>query len=153
MAYDLSTVEKRVQFGTYWEDYLLTKLNDKNLNFKKSVNNYCFFDFIRKDTSVPIIIEMKSIINTTNEDIFLVSVSKIESYRKLLIKQPKTRFIFVYNQVVSIDDFQMYYYEIDMTLINDYAFFITTIQSNQTKYHEVPKRLFGVFKDDFSFLK
>jgi hypothetical protein len=153
MAYDLSSVEKRIEFGTYWENYLLSKLNDNNLNFKKAVNKYSFFDFVRKDTSVPVIIEMKSIINTTNEDIFLVSVSKIDSYRKLLIKQPKTRFIFVYNQVVSIDDFQMYYYEIDMKLIDDYEFYITTIQSNQSKYHEVPKRLFKPFKDDFSFLK
>jgi len=153
MAYDLSSVEKRIEFGTYWEDYLLSNLNIQNLNFKKAVNKYSFFDFIRKDTSVPVIIEMKSIINTTNEDIFLVSVSKIESYRKLLIKQAKTRFIFVYNQVVSIDDFQMYYYEIDMKLIDDYEFYITTIQSNQSKYHEVPKRLFKPFKDDFIFLK
>lgn len=153
MAYDLSSVEKRIEFGTFWEDYLLSNLNIQNLNFKKSVNKYSFFDFVRKDTSVPVIIEMKSIINTTNEDIFLVSVSKIESYRKLLIKQPKTRFIFVYNQVVSIDDFQMYYYEIDMKLIDDYEFYITTIQSNQSKYHEVPKRLFKPFKDDFIFLK
>jgi len=63
MAYDLSTVKRRVQFGTYMENYLLTKLNNQNLNLKKSVNTYCFFDFIRKDTSLPLIVVMKSIIN------------------------------------------------------------------------------------------
>jgi len=153
MAYDLSTLEQRIDFGTKWEDYLLTKLNNQQLNFKKAVNKYSFFDFIRKDTNIPIIIELKSIINNNNEDVYLICNKKIESYKKLLLKQPKTRFIFVYNQVIDNDNFEMFYYEINMTLLDNYEFYISEMKSTGKYYIEVPKRLFKALKEDFTFLK
>jgi len=153
MAYDLSTLEQRIDFGTFWEDYLLTKLNNQNLNFKKAVNKYSFFDFIRKDTNIPIIIELKSIINNNNEDVYLICNKKIESYKKLLLNQPKTRFIFVYNQVIDNDNFEMFYYEINMTLLDNYEFYISEMKSTGKYYIEVPKRLFKALKEDFTFLK
>ena len=153
MAYDLSTLEQRIDFGTFWEDYLLTKLNNQNLNFKKAVNKYSFFDFIRKDTNIPIIIELKSIINNNNEDVYLICKKKIESYKKLLLNQPKTRFIFVYNQVIDNDNFEMFYYEINMTLLDNYEFYISEMKSTGKYYIEVPKRLFKALKEDFTFLK
>jgi hypothetical protein len=149
MAYDLSSVEKRIEFGTYWENYLLTKLNDKNLNFKKAVNKYSFFDFIRKDTNIPIIIEL----NNNNEDVYLICNKKIESYRKLLLQQPKTRFIYVYNQVIDNDNFEMTYYEINMKLLDNYEFYISEMKHTGKYYIEVPKRLFTALKDDYTFLK
>jgi len=153
MAYDLSTLEQRIVFGSYWEDYLLTKLNNQQLNFKKARDKFSFFDFIRKDTSVPIIIELKSIINTNNADVHLICNKKIKSYKKLLIKQPKTRFIYVYNQVVSIDEFEMTYYEIDMTLLDNFEFYISEMKHTGKYYIEIPKRLFKALKDDYTFLK
>lgn len=138
-----NTFENRLKFGAYYENKLLELLDKYDLNFKNvSIDNPMnWYDFLRNDTKTPVILELKSIINTTNENIYLVSHHKIQKYKKLLLKRPNTRFFFIYNQVVLQEEYEFFYHEIDIKKINDDEYFLTTLPDG-SRYYEIPKREF-----------
>jgi hypothetical protein len=148
-----NNLSNRLKFGAYYENKLLELLNDNNLNFKNvSVEDpMCFYDFLRQDTKTPVILELKSIINTTNKNIHLVSHYKIQKYKKLLLKRSRTRFFYIYNQVVSQEEYEFFYHEIDIEKINDNEYFLTTLPDG-SKYYEIPKREFNTLKDNLEIL-
>jgi len=154
LSFDLkNNINNRLKFGAYYEEILLKLLNENNLNFKNvSIEDpTCFYDFLRNDTKTPVILELKSIINTTNENIYLVSYHKIQKYKKLLKKRPLTRFIYIYNQVVSQEEYELFYHEIDIKKINNDEYFITTLPNN-SKYYEIPKRYFQTLINNLEIL-
>ena len=122
-------IKNRLLFGAYYERKLLELLDENNLNFKNiSVENPMnWYDFLRNDTKIPVILELKSIINTINENIYLVSHYKIQKYKKLLLKRPNTRFFYIYNQVKTQEEYEFFYHEIDIEKINDDEYFLTTL--------------------------
>ena len=130
LSFDLKgNIKNRLIFGAYYENKLLDLFDKNNLNFKNvSVEDkMCFYDFLRQDTKTPVIIELKSIINTTNKNIHLVSYYKIQKYKKMLRKNPQTRFIYIFNQVKTQEEYEFFYNEIDIKKINDDVYFLTTL--------------------------
>ena len=84
LSFDLkNNLSNRLKFGAYYEEILLKLLDENNLNFKNisNENPMYWYDFLRNDTKIPVILELKSIINTTNENIYLVSYHKIQKYK------------------------------------------------------------------------
>jgi len=148
-----NNINNRLKFGAYYEEILLKLLNENNLNFKNvSVESPMnWYDFLRNDTKIPVIIELKSIINTTNENIYLVSHYKIQKYKKLLLKRPNTRFIYIFNQVKTQKEYEFFYHEIDIKKINEDEYFLTTLPDG-SKYFEIPKRYFQTLKNNLEIL-
>jgi hypothetical protein len=148
-----NNINNRLIFGAYYENKLLELLDKNNLNFKNvSVEDkMCWYDFLRNDTKTPVILELKSIINTTNKNIHLVSHYKIQKYKKMLRKTPHTRFIYIFNQVKTQDEYEFVYNEIDIEKINDDEYFLTTLPDN-SRYYEIPKRDFKPLIDNFKIL-
>jgi len=146
-------INNRLKFGAYYEEILLKLLDENNLNFKNvSVEDpMCFYDFLRQDTKTPVILELKSIINTTNKNIHLVSHYKIQKYKKMLRKTPQTRFIYIFNQVISQEEYEFFYNEIDIEKINNDDYFLTTLPDG-SKYYEIPKREFNALIDNLEIL-
>jgi len=148
-----NNLKNRLLFGEYYEKKLLELLDENNLNFKNvSVEDpMCFYDFLRQDTKTPVIIELKSIINTTNKNIHLVSYYKIQKYKKMLRKNPQTRFIYIFNQVKTQEEYEFFYNEIDIKKINDDVYFLTTLPDG-SRYFEIPKREFKLLKNNLEIL-
>jgi len=148
-----NNLSNRLKFGAYYEEILLKLLDENNLNFKNisNENPMYWYDFLRNDTKIPVILELKSIINTTNENIYLVSYHKIQKYKKLLKKRPRTRFFYIYNQVVSQEEYEFFYHEVDIEKINNDEYFITTLPDN-SRYYEIPKREFNTLIDNLEIL-
>jgi len=148
-----NNINNRLKFGAYYEEILLKLLNENNLNFKNvSVESPMnWYDFLRNDTKIPVIIELKSIINTTNENIYLVSHYKIQKYKKMLLKRPNTRFIYIFNQVKTQEEYEFFYHEIDIKKINNDEYFLTTLPDG-SKYFEIPKRYFQTLKNNLEIL-
>jgi len=144
-----NTFENRLKFGLYYEKVLLAFLDKYDLNFKNvSIDKpKSFYDFLRFDIrNKPIILELKSIVNNSNEDVYLVSQYKVQKYKKMFIKHPNLRFIYVFNQVVSQNDYQLWYHDIDINKVNNDEYFLTTLPSG-SKYIEIPKRCFKKIED------
>jgi len=144
-----NTFENRLKFGLYYEKVLLAFLDKYDLNFKNvSIDKpKSFYDFLRFDIrNKPIILELKSIVNNSNENVFLVSHYKVQKYKKMLIKHPNLRFIYIFNQVVSQYEYQFWYHDIDINKINNDEYFLTQLPSG-SKYLEIPKRSFGKLED------
>ena len=148
-----NNINNRLKFGAYYENKLLDLFDKNNLNFKNvSVESPMnWYDFLRNDTKIPVIIELKSIINTTNENIYLVSHHKIQKYKKLLLKRPNTRFIYIFNQVKTQEEYEFFYHEIDVKKINNEDFFLTTLPDG-SRYFEIPKRYFQTLKNNLEIL-
>jgi len=144
-----NTFANRLKFGLYYETVLLELLNKHNLNFKNtSIDNpTSFYDFMRYDTkNKPIIIELKSIVANSNDNIFLVSQYKINQYKKMLKTNPNLRFIYIFNTVVSKDEYQFWYHDIDIKKIKNDEYFPTQLPDG-SKYLEVPLRHFERLED------
>jgi len=154
LSFDLkNNLKNRLLFGEYYEKKLLELLDENNLNFKNvSVEDpMCFYDFLRQDTKIAVIIELKSIINTTNKNIHLVSHHKIQKYKKMLRKTPQTRFIYIFNQVKTQEEYEFFYNEIDIKKINNDEYFLTALPDG-SRYFEIPKREFKRLIDNLEIL-
>jgi len=68
------------------------------------------------------------------------------------MKYPTLRFIYIYCTASSFKDYIYNFYEIDLNIIDDDIFFITTLPDNQ-KYYEVPLRYFKPLEQNIEMLK
>ena len=158
LDFDISKKENRLNIGKHYEGVLLDILNKYNLNFKNvnDKNPFSFYDYIRCDIKNPVILELKTKIifnnNYNNENIYLVSIHKIAKFRKMKMKYTTLRFIYIYCTVSSLKDYIYNFYEIDLNIIDDDTFFITTLPDNQ-KYYEVPLRFFKSLEQNIEMLK
>ena len=68
------------------------------------------------------------------------------------MKYPTLRFIYIYCTTSSLKDYIYNFYEINLDIINDDTFYITTLPDNQ-KYYEVPLRFFKPLEQNIEMLK
>jgi len=155
IEYDTHKQEDRRKVGKIYEDIFYKYLIKYDRRFKHmSIKDpYGPYDFIKNINDNLIIIELKTRIKKlSHHSIELLDYNKIENYKKIQKKHPKSKFIFVFNHIDTDNDNynQYYFYEVNFLFLEN-NIFIDNIFGKKT--YELPIKYLNKLDDYLEILK
>ena len=126
IIYNTSIEADRRIIGKYYELKLLKYFNNNNIEVEYISNDNIFssYDFIITYNNIKYIVELKSRLNDINNHNFeLISSNKIKAFKKLINKNKDViKILFVFNHIITEDNFKFYYYIVNTDEIENIAF-------------------------------
>jgi hypothetical protein len=125
ILYNTAIEEDRRIIGKHYEQKLLNYLIDNNINveYTSQDNKYCSHDFIISFNNINYIVELKSRLNDINMNTYeLICSNKIKAFKKRINKDKNIKILFVFNHITTEDDYNFYYYIVDIDGIEKDAF-------------------------------
>jgi glycosyltransferase involved in cell wall biosynthesis len=156
ILYNTKNETDRRFIGLYEERKLLTHFINNNIHIEHISNShkFCQYDFLIKNDGILYIIELKSRLgNIKNHTYELLSISKIDKYKRICKKNIKCIFIFNHIDTNNNNNNDYYYYDVDFKnfmsgylgrnrlpiehyepfgdLVENYFFFISTLWTHK----------------------
>jgi hypothetical protein len=151
IVYNTANEVDRRFIGKYYELKLLSELLKNNVNVKyiSNENKFSSHDFIINIDGIKYITELKSRLMSLNNHSFeLICQNKINTY-KTLIRNKNTKILFIFNHITTEDNYNFFYYIVDVDMIDDIAFLNLDYYNKPT--YELPikylKPLENLFKN------
>ena len=146
---DTKNENDRRFIGLYEEKRLLTHFINNNIKIEhiSNDNKYCPYDFIIKHNDIIYIIELKSRLGNINKHTHeLLSISKIEKYKKICKKKIKCVFIFNNIDTFNSNKNEYYYFEVDFGKLDEIGFKLDTTYQLSIKYIKPIEECISFFK-------
>jgi hypothetical protein len=149
ILYNTKNETDRRFIGLYEERKLLTHFINNNIHIEHISNGhkFCQYDFLIKNDGILYIIELKSRLgNIKNHTYELLSISKIDKYKRICKKNIKCIFIFNHIDTDNKNNNDYYYYDVDFNELDEIAFKHEKTFELSTKYIKPLEELFLILK-------
>ena len=141
ILYNTTIEADRRIIGRHYEQKLYNYFIDNNINieYTSQDNKYCSHDFIISFNNINYIVELKSRLDSINKHSYeLICSNKIKAFKKLINKNKNIKILFVFNHITTEDNYNFYYYIVDINKIDDIAFL--NYDSYKCPTYELPIR-------------